>query len=806
MQRIKRVISVVVFSLLIVLTFRCNVFAEEKIDIEIKAGFDGAYKTGTYAPVNIKIVNNEKDIQGEIQLGIVEDDATTTLFAKEINLPMNSTKNVTIDLPFSENSSKKIYVKLVEENKTYYEEFKTINSWIYADSAFIGILSDEHDNVSYAGNLGSINLPNKKIGQSKSVSLDSKIFPENINVMENFDILIINNFDTSKLNEKQYRALKTWVNNGGTLIIGTGASYNKALGIFKDNYLVGEIGEIKRVSTSSLHRFIGLSSGDMDIDLLDLKIKNSINILEENTVPVIQKIHKGKGTVFVFGCDLGLNPVASWEKRSELIEKLINQTNSNSSLRYTAREEYDRFNGIENRLTNIPELPVPTSIKTMIIFIIYILLISPVSYIILKKKDKRELMWGVVPVISILFVVIMFVTGSATRITTSVINSVNIIEVDKAGNKSVDSFAGILTPTKTDIRIESGDNIELTPIISRRYNRYSAPINPAELKVSDVKATAKIMTGSSEYMDFYSNSVFSNNSVKINNTSPDGNVVCSLNFTDAMYTGKVTNEFDFDLTDAYVLLSKSYIKIGDIKAGETKDIRAKEVSHRGHIYDFGDKVYRNRNNGISSAFMNADEIREIKAGGQKSNLLNIYFGERGIGEGPKLISWSNTDINKGILVNGKSIRRFEKSLVISDADVTFIKNGVAEYPYGFINPKIDMVGNSRGMYDDYSKRFYEKGNFEVSFSLDEYDINIEEIDVKYKITTTASGGNKAVEQYIFNNKTEQWEEGDYRNFKILKENFGKYLDSNNTLKFRISVLENDISGELPKISVKGSVK
>ncbi|GAA0182393.1 hypothetical protein SH2C18_47800 [Clostridium sediminicola] len=809
MQKFRRVISILILSLLVVLNINYNVLAEESVSIKINTGFDGIYKYGNYTPINVEIANNIKDINGELQLGIVNDNGDTTLFAKEINLPKNSTKDITIDVPVMDYSSKKVYVKLIEGNKVYYEDFSKIKPGIRENSVLIGILSDKQDNVSYTGDLGNFNFSNNSV-LSKGVQLDENIFPENNNTMESFDILIINDFDTSKFNEKQYSALKTWVNNGGTLIIGTGEAYNKTLGIFMesdDDYLVGKIGEVSRVNTSALHEFMSLGGNVevMELDLIDLQLDKGVSMLEDNNSTIVQKIDKGKGTIEVLAFDLGLNPMANWEVRHSFVKKLIKEVYSGDLLSNSDRG-YDKFNRIQNILANIPELPMPTAMKTIIIFIIYILLVSPISYLILKKRDKRELMWGVVPVLSIIFVVIMFVSGISTRVSTSVINSINYINVDKEGNKSIDSFASVLTPTKSDIKIDTDENLVLSPMIKNYHYGYSRSNNLTNLKVSDVNPTSKIMEGNKDYIEFYSNTVFSNNIVKVKNMVQEGNIACSLNFSDGMYSGKVTNKFDFDVSDSYILFNNNYIKIGDIKAGETKEVKIAANTYRGGIREFTEKVYRNNRNNANSSFMSAEEIKKIKFSRQKADFLNTYFEDTNNVESPKLISWANTDFNKGIIVNGKSIRKFEKSILITDANITFKSNGIAEYPYGFIAPKLDTSGNNAMGYDEYSKRFYETGNYEVSFLLEEKDINLEEINVKYSLTIFQSGGAKAAEQYIYNNKTGEWEEGDFRNYKIKKEDFDKYLDNNNELRFKLNILKNDTPGEIPKISVKGSVK
>ena len=119
-----------------------------------------------------------------------------------------------------------------------------------------------------------------------------------------------------------------------------------------------------------------------------------------------------------------------------------------------------------------------------------------------------------------------------------------------------------------------------------------------------------------------------------------------------------------------------------------------------------------------------------------------------------------------------------------------------EYPLGFLKPAI--VNNlNAGNYDDYGKTFYGRGSFEVHYKID--DIRAESVKIQYTV-----GDTQRVRQYIWDNEKKEWTEGDYRDFEIHRELLGRYLDGSGMLKLKVEL--SDVDAQLPRISVKGSVK
>jgi hypothetical protein len=67
------------------------------------------------------------------------------------------------------------------------------------------------------------------------IPLNKDSMPDDTRVMDGFDILIVSNFDTDMLSAKQMSVMEKWVENGGTLIVGTGVNWEKTYGALPEN-------------------------------------------------------------------------------------------------------------------------------------------------------------------------------------------------------------------------------------------------------------------------------------------------------------------------------------------------------------------------------------------------------------------------------------------------------------------------------------------------------------------------------------------------------------------------------------------
>src|SRR5207253_5687098 len=82
------------------------------------------------------------------------------------------------------------------------------------DDLFIGLLADADANFDP---LRSVSLPNQS-GSPTTSTLDATTMPTQAAALENFDVIVLDDFNSSALSHAQIAALRTWVNQGGVLI------------------------------------------------------------------------------------------------------------------------------------------------------------------------------------------------------------------------------------------------------------------------------------------------------------------------------------------------------------------------------------------------------------------------------------------------------------------------------------------------------------------------------------------------------------------------------------------------------------
>lgn len=771
--------------------------ADDGIRMEMKVGYDKFYKIGYTTPVYFEIENKLRDINGELQIEMPNHDESSTVYAMEVSLPKDSVKRFVMNIPVNVFNTK-LNVNLAEGKNVISRKTFRVDPGSNSETFAIGVLSDSFDNVRYINKITLNNLGN--VG-TKNVRLEEGFFPEDADALKAFNAIVINDYDTSKLSKAQYGALQNWVTEGGVLVIGTGPSGNKSLSAFKDDFLEGETGEVISLVTSALHKLAESKTPEaMTISSMDISMKNSTPVLREGDHILLQRVEKGKGIVGIASFDFGMAPLSAWTGNSAFADKLVGALLPKyyfGEIYQKTRMINENVYAIDNALRNIPELPLPKTSHIIYIYIAYILLAAPISYILLKKLDKRELLWMTVPLLSLVFSGAVYATGAGTRLTEPISNVISLVDIDNSGTIIPKIYAGIFTPKKENIRVEAGTGYDIQPMLLNTgyYGGSYGNGGPSG------RIDSKVILGSGTTLEFYRNGIWSMKTMAMESKiALKGKLETDLNYANGTFFGTIRNTSGFDLEECYIITPNQYASIGPVKNGETKQVDIKPSNYYGQKYDLINAIYKdpdfgqqNRNNKFAP-----EEIRQLRKNNQKRQVLEYSFmNEAYQGFEARLMAWSSTAAAGELLVNGNAVKGYEKSLITSKVNMSFKDGSNIEYPFGFLKPTVISSQNT-GNYDEYSRMFYGRGTFEVSYKIDG-DLALESIKTQYTV-----GDTKRVRQYLWDVRKGIWAEGDYRSFEIKGDLLDSYVDADNTLKIKIEMDEDNV--QLPLISVKGSEK
>ncbi len=787
----KKSIKIFALPLLILLAvfwgFPIQAEQASQLDVKISVGFNGVYKIGYSTPVNLTIKNNGKDINGEVEIRVPSSPGKYMSYVKPISLQKGSEKAITISIPIGNDNRNKYTVNIYDAGDLVYEDsITTLPSNNVTN--FIGILSDDFDSLSY---INKVPAPTGVSLVTKNIKLDEKNFPEEIFALDAFNVIVINDFDTSRFSKTQYDNLKQWVKNGGTLILGTGSKYNKTLSIFKDNFIEGSQGSVKEISTSKIYELgtNGDNRNEAKVDILTLKIKDSRVILEDKNENLVQALSIGKGVVGIMSFDLGKAPFINWSNNTIFMERLLASinpllNNSGSISGYQQNLRNNRY-GIQETVTQFSEMATARTSSYYIVLFIYILVVAPISYFVLKKLDRREWMWLTVPVIALVFGLAVYITGSGTRLSKVTANMVSYVNLDKKGNASIETFAGIFNTNRAKVRITGGNGEKLLPVSDNYYSD-----QPDKKEVQE----AKIYPGENGGIEYTNSSLLETKILQVQTKVEDiGKLETNIKLNIRRISGTITNSTVMDLKDCIILMPEGYYKIPSIKKGETVNLDNVSYTSYNGVYDMINNEFFNTS---YSSGNSVDKDRSMDLRQEGTILQRLYdYGNSPI-EGIKFIGFSKTPINNALLVNGVETKKNERNVLIAPLDVSFAEGDKVEYPIGFI--PYEVVNNSYLTYDMMNKRLYGNGYAEIMFKLDR-EMLVDEIEIS--ISTMFSKA-ASTSYSIYNISTQEFDP--IQSITIRGEALKDYLSSDNTVKIKLEVTDGDVA--IPQMSAKGRVK
>ena len=116
-----------------------------------------------------------------------------------------------------------------------------------------------------------------------------------------------------------------------------------------------------------------------------------------------------------------------------------------------------------NPLSAGVELPNPWLIGGFLL--VYVLLVGPLNYLILRARKQLELSWATIPALIAVFVVGAYILGVVTRGTDTRLIQSSVIRVyDNAPQATVDSFIGILSPDRRTYDLTFAGDLPLTEL------------------------------------------------------------------------------------------------------------------------------------------------------------------------------------------------------------------------------------------------------------------------------------------------------------------------------------------------------
>lgn len=767
------------------------------------------------APYEAKItLKSDKDFKGIVKLVPVRttdyDYAGKTAYGTEISLAAGSEKTYSVMMPNQDGLSGVVIKIYDEKGKLVQSKKDSLKLKNNSSSAMMGILSDDYASISYLDQYETGVIYDGKPVNTSVMELTKDSLPDNADAMELFHYIVIDNFDTANLTDAQYSALKTWVNQGGVLIIGLGANYQNVLHIFNDDFISGQFGSIvkknievnfipvndnanaevadsKEEATAEtkeqLSELAALKVEGVDALTLTCDGAQAVDVLGNKDLIYVKQ--SGRGNIVLSTFDLGMEPFISSDLKKAFVESMLQLT--------TSKQVNDRLmnNRRSSEIDNGSQLAEyadtaskPNAALFGLILLLYVLLVGPGIYLILKKMNKREKIWVAIPVISVAFTGIILLTSLLYSVKKPIVNIASILELKEDGVVET-AYMDVTCPGARKYDIDFNENyreIQVNDDYMYNYNMLGIT-NNEEVDEEETRFICDV--AGHKRMSLRNQNTFTTSKyvTKAVTDNKVGTVDLDLECTTKGFGGTISNNTDYDIKGAVVTFEQFVYLAGDIKAGETITIDEKKVSNTGS-YGIFDQLMDPTGN---MAFMKDPELK-------LQNIINCSFEnmimESTYNEG---IFWGRIAGYKNDVVSDDSAKESNLGIIVQKFNESYADIGDNNYSILGTNNSITSTGD----FEEGNRVLY-GGVADVVYSTAEFD-RVTSIEMIAENNNQSNWGPiDAV--YFYNHQTNSYDKVFIDADKIEGMNVTPYIKDDN-LTVRYEALGG--TGYVPKIMLRG---
>lgn len=799
----------------------------EKFTVSAEYGMGGLiyYDMPVMASVT---VTSKENFMGTLQIIPVKDIYAMykPAYGLDISLSANEAKTFSIGLSSVGNGGKIILRILDEKGKVVYEE-KDENVLESGNSKVtIGILSDDYSALSYFDGMDVY------VGQEHAITsifeLNKRNFPEDAIGLSMLQYMVIDNFDTSALSEQQYAALKTWVLDGGVLIVGLGSHYQNVLNCFQDGFITISLGDLKKekvvwkdleslpddsvdfktqmdannklTDSNQENKNVNIETDQtqdigtdsemesnkeeqsiqMELDCVEFEIEEG-KIFSDNAVNKLMYKEVGIGRIVVLGYSMSMEPMTSSPYKQSVVKYLL----KNAAVKATN----ERYNGYVMKWdtmyngTDTAQLadksPKPSALLYALILLVYVVVIGPILYLILKARNQREKIWIAIPLLSLGFTGIIYCTGFLYRLDNPLVSTFTVVQLDNQLKKE-GVYTNILCPKAENYKIQFKEGYSGFKVDE---NQYYGSLLPATSDENSYNCMIK-KNGKGTEVLFKNSETFGKHMLYVDKNSENniGTLDSELKCYTNGFEGTVTNNTCYDLKDVVVSFEKNFCMVGDIKKGETLTIPSSKITTM-NSYSAFDNLYPDK-----QLYKDRDMYLRYRINSVVSRLIDTEAYGKGY-------IWACVPSYQADIIDGSKVKQAGCGVLITTYTADY-EDITGEYV-----PNIDIFEvTAVGDYDRGNGCMFER-EVSVTYSFETMTniLTLEKIKEDPKVH-----GDFAVfaEVEAYNPQSGEYEPIFTDNNLLTEENLKKYLvDDVLVLRYRTNAVEEEVY--IPRISAKG---
>ncbi len=673
------------------------------IKLSVEQGFAGKIKSGHGFPVKITIENSGADFRGDVLINYSASYNTSGAKAISVDVPKGTAKTYTLSLPaMSEDFysgrqiTQSIFLYSGNWQQGHEQNFRGDKilkpKFIDRDAETLGILSEDGDRLK---ELKLMPTPTAM----ETIVLTEEMLPDEGLGLETLDYLLIDEYPIAKLKKTQQEAILKWVQNGGILIAGAApnaegiyGSLYASLPMKADQEVVADtsffqLPNKKELKDKQIPFFIGAIEKDAEVDVKSKKL------------PAIVHKDYGSGEIWQTAFSLGDEPLSSWNGYAEWLagSSLLSGSGKWKSSQGGGPDPYDM---IFSEFAEINEYFSASHFsigQISIMLILYLLLIIPVLYLILKRLDKREHAWWTILCFAFLSSAVIFAIGAKDRLAKPQLNQMGIF---KAEGNQLSGYEAITFLSNTggdyEVNVTNGE-------------LYGVPGASSMVNSSDGKRYAVIENGRKAdsvtfpNVEYWSARTYFGQAFK----KDAGSFAIKLDYKNKRLMGEINNQFPYDFSEVYLWTGTTKVKLGALKSGEALKVDKKlQTDYLSRPYTSGSGYSMPRTK---------KGLEKLRKQRMEYSAMEFLYSQAGNDYQPIVYGYTKDSVITANIKEKKELRR-ASSMIYQTVDLEPITDGPFTIKDDLLQAEINTVRGA--VYGDWQTSV---ANHELGIEDGEYD-------------------------------------------------------------------------------------
>ena len=579
-----------------------NALARERTGVptlQVKAGFESHYRNGNWIPVQITLRNDGPDFEGYLSL-----ISPTPQFQLSTSQGIPSDYQVSISLANGAQKQVIMYLPLYfDVQNVTVKLFNTSGQIVASQTAplrplsqgdvFIGVLSDQNAGFS---SLSALPLPNQG-GSMILEFLNANTMPTMAAALNNFNMIVLDNFTTANLSAIQLSALQNWTNQGGSLLLVGGPEWHRTLGTLPAELVPIQVygsatipagtvllppgGSTTQSSgqhkiATSIHSPVSISAATLKPQANDAE---SQIILASQTTPLIVQTHQEQGMIIYLAFDPTLEPILGWQGVGPLWNSLLLRSMGDQLLPHfgispglgssTQQVEPVLANRMSGFLQTLLPSTIPPPWRTLaILFLCYLLVLGPIRYLFVKRLKSRYWSWRIILSSIIIFSLLSYGLAYIEKGSSILSDSISIAQFSQNGTSvHISTYMGVFVPNDGDYQVHIPGNT----LVQQSPDNFATTAGP----ITGVHTTV-LPTQNSTDVNLQDANIWTLHTILAEqDRQVHKGLLSQLTLQNGSLVGTVTNAFSYALSDAFLLMPNDAFSLGHFAEGETKHVQLK---------------------------------------------------------------------------------------------------------------------------------------------------------------------------------------------------------------------------------------